>query len=175
MTDGGAATMWGVAMTCTYLLRQIAYVPRQGTWAISSSIFLLKVTLNFLVPIFTVVCLHKNDGSTAHLITFKKIPGNLWMLDSNYFMYLVSTVIDQYFKPQGIEPPLFLQTFKAIAIRNTCKKTHRYNKGGGWRAGAWRQLWFFLRTYYSRVPTFRPTTDTRWNPFDTGFEIVGKF
>ena len=52
------------------------------------------------------------------------------MLDNNYFMYLISTVIDQYFTPQGIEPPLFLQTFKVVAIRDTYKKTYRCNKGG---------------------------------------------
>ena len=52
------------------------------------------------------------------------------MLDINYFMYLISTVIDQYFTPQGIEPPLFLQTFRAVAIRDTYKKTYHSNKSG---------------------------------------------
>ena len=28
---------------------------------------------------------HKTDGSTAWVITFKKISGNLWMLDNSYF------------------------------------------------------------------------------------------
>ena len=71
---------------------------------------------------------HKNDGSTANLITSKKISRNLWMLDIRYFMYLISTAIDQYFTPQGIELPLFLQTFKAIAICDMYKKKYRRNK-----------------------------------------------
>ena len=52
------------------------------------------------------------------------------MLDSNYFIYPISTVIDQYFTPQGIEPLLFHQTFKVIVIRDTCKKTYHRNRGG---------------------------------------------
>ena len=73
---------------------------------------------------------HKTDGSFAYMIGFKKISGNLWMLDNSYFLYLIQIVIDQYFTPQGIEPPLFLQTFKSIAIRDPYKKTYKRNKKG---------------------------------------------
>ena len=40
---------------------------------------------------------HRSDGSTTYMIVFRKISGNLWMFDNNYFLYLISTVIDQYF------------------------------------------------------------------------------
>ena len=52
------------------------------------------------------------------------------MLDCNYFLYLIFAVIDQYFTPQGIEPPLFPQTFKTIAINDSFKKSYCHNKGG---------------------------------------------